>query len=325
MNSKPLVTGIIIFFNAEKFFKEAVESVFAQTYENWELLLVDDGSTDGSTAIARRYAEQYPKKVLYLEHDGHQNRGMSATRNLGIKNAKGEYIAFLDADDVWLPYKLERQVSVLDTHTEVAMLCGSIYHWYSWTGDPDDMQNDFEHKITNNPNVQLNKPLKSEEFLHLFVQRRVLLPSINSLLVRREVAERIGGFEESFRGLFEDQVFVAKVSLEAPIVLLSGFYELYRQHPDSCCSIATSSERYKARLTYLNWLQSYLFDLGVKDAKSWKALRSQLLPYSHPRLYRLLSSYQSLIKQIEELVIFIGRRTLPFPVRHWLWTKWQGN
>jgi glycosyltransferase involved in cell wall biosynthesis len=212
MSSKPLVSAIIIFFNAEKFFEEAVESVFAQTYDNWELLLVDDGSTDSSTAIAHHYAEKYPKKVRYLVHEGHRNRGMSATRNLGIRHARGEYIAFLDADDVWLPYKLERQVPILMEYSDAAMLYGTTsYDWYSWTGDPDDMQNDFEHKITNNPNVQVNKPLKTEEFLHLFLQRKVLLPSTTSLLVRREVAERIGGFEESFRGLFEDQVFIAKV------------------------------------------------------------------------------------------------------------------
>ena len=101
MSDKQLVSCIIIFFNAEKFLGEAIESVFAQTYKNWELLLVDDGSTDDSTTIALNYAEQYPEKVCYLEHEGHQNRGMSATRNLGIRLATGEYIAFLDADDIW--------------------------------------------------------------------------------------------------------------------------------------------------------------------------------------------------------------------------------
>ncbi len=84
MTSKPLISCIIIFFNAgDKFFIEAIQSVFAQTYENWELLLVDDGSTDGSTDIAISYTQKYPEKVFYLEHEGHQNRGMSATRNLG--------------------------------------------------------------------------------------------------------------------------------------------------------------------------------------------------------------------------------------------------
>ncbi len=221
--------------------------------------------------------------------------------------------------------KLEQQVPILVSHTEAAMLYGTSYDWYSWTGDPDDMQNDFEHKITNNPNVQVNKPLKTEEFLPLFVQRKVLIPPTSSLFVKRKAIENVGGFEESFRGLFDDQVFIVKISLEAPIILVPKVFEKYRQHADSCCSIATSSGRYKVRLTYLNWLEKYMVDLEIKDAKIWKALRKELLQYRHPRLYRLLSSYQSLIKQIEELVIFIGRRTLPFPVRHWLRTKWQGN
>ena len=114
MSNKPLVSAIIIFLNAEKFIEEAIESVFAQTYENWELLLVDDGSTDSSTRIALRYAEQHHDKVRYLEHSGHQNLGMSAARNLGISHAKGAYLAFLDADDVWLPRKLEQQVAIMN-------------------------------------------------------------------------------------------------------------------------------------------------------------------------------------------------------------------
>jgi glycosyltransferase involved in cell wall biosynthesis len=63
MNSKPLICGVMIFLNAEKFISEAIASVLTQTYNNWELLLVDDGSTDNSTAIAQKYAEQYPEKV----------------------------------------------------------------------------------------------------------------------------------------------------------------------------------------------------------------------------------------------------------------------
>jgi glycosyltransferase involved in cell wall biosynthesis len=325
MSDKQLVSCIIIFFNAEKFLEEAIESVFAQTYKNWELLLVDDGSNEDSTTIALKYAEKYPKKVCYLEHEGHQNRGMSATRNLGIRHAKGEYIAFLDADDIWLPRKLERKVAILNSHPEVSMVCGSVQFWYSWTGNPDDMQKDFVGEICN---VPYNTPLKSPEFLILLLQRKVIIQTPSCILARRDKVERIGGFEEAFRGdlqVTEDQVFNAKICLETPVIVVREFLERYRQHPDSCCSIAKSAGRYKVRLTYLKWLEGYLSDLGVKDAKLWKTLRRELLPYNHPRLHRLLSSYQSLIKQIERLVIFIGRRILPFPIRHWLWTKWQGN
>src|SRR3989304_3254714 len=121
MNSKPLISVVIIFLNAEKFIKEAIESVFTQTYDNWELLLVDDGSTDKSTQVAKSYANQHRGKVHYLEHDGHINRGMSASRNLGIRKSKGTYIAFLDADDVWFPNKLEEQLKILLSYPEVSL------------------------------------------------------------------------------------------------------------------------------------------------------------------------------------------------------------
>ncbi|WP_293084415.1 glycosyltransferase family A protein, partial [Moorena sp. SIO4A1] len=147
MSNKPLVSTIIIFLNPEPFLQETIESVFAQTYDNWELLLVDDGSTDGSTEIALQYARQYPEKVRYLEHEGHQNRGMSATRNLGIRHAKGEYIAFLDADDIWLPNTLAEQVVLLNAHPEAAMVYGPIQWWYSWTGNPEDQQRDYFEKV----------------------------------------------------------------------------------------------------------------------------------------------------------------------------------
>src|SRR5690349_14319499 len=103
MSNNPSVSIIVIFLNAVQFIEEAIESVFGQSYDDWELLLVDDGSTDGSAEAAARYAEQWPDKVRYLTHAGRRNRGMSASRNLGIKQARGRYVAFLDADDVWLP------------------------------------------------------------------------------------------------------------------------------------------------------------------------------------------------------------------------------
>src|SRR5918997_1425231 len=122
IGSNILVSTILPFLNAEKFIEEAIESVFAQTYDDWELLLIDDGSTDGSTRIALQYAERHRGRVRYLEHPEHQNRGVSASRNLGISHARGEYVAFLDADDVWLEHKLEQQVAILSSHPEAGMV-----------------------------------------------------------------------------------------------------------------------------------------------------------------------------------------------------------
>jgi glycosyltransferase involved in cell wall biosynthesis len=125
MSNKQLVSCIIIFFNAEKFFEEAIESVFAQTYDNWELLLVDVSSTDGNAAIARFYAEQHSEKVCYLEHDNHQNLGMSATHNRGIHNARGKYFTFLDSDDLKKLAKKSVAIGVHShTYTKLSPKCG---------------------------------------------------------------------------------------------------------------------------------------------------------------------------------------------------------
>ena len=137
----------MIFLNAESFIQEAIQSIFVQTHEKWELLLVDDGSTDHSTEMARQFAERHPDKVRYFEHEGHQNLGMSASRNLGIANARGSYIAFLDADDVWLPNKLEYQVAALEVHPEAGMVYGPTQYWHSWTNKREDRERDFEGDI----------------------------------------------------------------------------------------------------------------------------------------------------------------------------------
>lgn len=89
MSRSALVSVIIPFLNAERFIQEAIESVFAQTYEEWEMLLVDDGSADGSTAIAQYYAQQYHDRVRYLEHDGHENRGEGRHATSEFSTAKG--------------------------------------------------------------------------------------------------------------------------------------------------------------------------------------------------------------------------------------------
>jgi glycosyltransferase involved in cell wall biosynthesis len=135
--AQPRVSVICIFYQAERFFSEAVDSVLGQDFADFELLLCDYGSSDGGTALAKDYAARHPGKVRYLEHPGHANRGMSATRNLGLAHARGELIAFIDADDRWRPAKLREQVAILDANPAVGMVCGAVNYWRSWQGGED--------------------------------------------------------------------------------------------------------------------------------------------------------------------------------------------
>ncbi|NEP11866.1 MAG: glycosyltransferase [Symploca sp. SIO2C1] len=328
MNSKPLVSAITIFLNAgEEFFKEAIESILVQTYEHWELLLVDDGSTDISTTIAKRYAEKYPEKVRYLEHENHENRGMSASRNLGIQNARGEYIALLDADDIWLPQKLEKQVAILGIQPEAAMVYSSTWMWFSWTGNPEDAQYDRGRTL----GVQPDTLVKPPKLLTLFLEDKAETPGTCSVLMRRELVKDVGGFEESFRGMFEDQAFFAKVCLKAPVYVESGSWDRYRQHSDGSCYVAEAKGEYHplkpnpANLTFLNWLQKYLSEQGVKDTKVWSAFQQALWPYQHPLLYQLSTHYKYKMKMLKKLVKSSALQILPAPIRHKVQAQWRGS
>ena len=106
---------------------------------------MDDGSSDGSSELARRAAEADPQRVRYLEHPQHANRGMSASRNLGCVQARGGYVTFLDADDVLRPEALETLLSTLRTAPRAAMAYGPVEYWYSWAGSKA-ARGDFVHE-----------------------------------------------------------------------------------------------------------------------------------------------------------------------------------
>lgn len=325
MNNKPLVSCIIIFFNAgEKFFVEAIESIFAQTYDHWELLLSDDGSTDESTEIALRYTQQYPEKVHYLEHEGHQNRGMSATRNLGIRHARGEYIAFLDADDIWLPHKLEQQVPILESHPEAAMLYGRTQYWFSWmknnptssTLKSDAIKGDYM-TITS---IEFDKVINPPNQILLLLKNPNIYPCTCSLLIRKQVFETLGGFEETFQGANEDMVLNSKIFLKFPVYVSSECWDRYRRHEDSYWGNLSKqgilSEAVRAgRLKYLNWLEQYLLSQNIQSGQVWLLLQKALWPHRHPIIYGFIKQR---VKETKDCTQKLGQAIIPVWARTFL-------
>ena len=113
----PKVSIILPTYNRADFIAEAIESAINQTFEDWELLIIDDGSTDNTAEIVSKYLKD--KRIKYFKT---KNRGTAAARNRGLKLATGEYTAFLDSDDLWNPAKLKKQVEILDTHPDIDLL-----------------------------------------------------------------------------------------------------------------------------------------------------------------------------------------------------------
>lgn len=299
VDGEALVSCIIIFFNGETYLEEAIQSVFAQTYPHWELLLVDDGSSDGSTAIARRYAQEVPGQVRYLEHAGHRNRGMSATRNLGLRHARGDYIAFLDADDLWLAPKLAEQVAILEREPRAAMVYGRTLIWHSWTGLPEDRARDHTIDLGVTPERVVEPPAL---FLLMLVNK-TQSPTTCNALIRRHVVEELGGFEERFRGMYEDQAFFAKLQLKAPIYVAGACWAKYRQHAGSCSARAEqSSDYYATRRPFLAWLANYLAAEGIsKENLVWRALEQEIWRADHPHWRRLMDLLIALIGGVQAI------------------------
>jgi len=318
LDYKPIVSVIVIFFNAERFIEEAIESVLAQNYSEWELLLIDDGSEDQSTKIARRYTEQCPSRVRYFEHSGHRNFGKTASRNLGIQYSRGKYIAFLDADDVWLPEKLEQQVAILDALPEVGMVYGLSQWWYSWTGIPEDQQRDFMHELGMMPNTCLEPPAIIDLF---FFNQQAAIPTPSNILVRQEVVRQVSGFDEPFRGvydLYEDQAFYAKIGLQSKVFVTNACWDKYRQHPRSSSTVVENAgQGYSTRLFFLQWFSGYLENQGIKDTAMLRMLRNEIWRCRYPRFFNFL-------KDAQNILLGLARHILPLSFRRSLGTKWKG-
>jgi glycosyltransferase involved in cell wall biosynthesis len=300
---KPLVSVILCFYNEEKFLEEAVASVFAQDYTAWELLLVDDGSSDGSTAIAKKLAANHPYKIRYVHHPGHCNEGLSASRNLGISKAEGDYVAFLDADDVWLPNKLSHQTGIFKRNPGVTVVLEASLYWNSWT-------------TQTKPDVMIPVGVKEGTYqppklmLQLYPLANGSAPCPSGIMVQRSVLDRCE-FEDSFKGIYqmyEDQAFLCKVYLREMVYVSSACHNKYRQRPSSLVSSVVDSGKYHmVRKYYLQWFDGYLKSQRTPYRKVKSLLRKAKMQYKDPIKYRLIFDFPRFAKGlIAKVLVKLG-------------------
>lgn len=171
----PLVSVVIPTFNRDKYVIESLESVFNQTYTSTEIIVVDDGSTDTTEEILRPYFS----RIRYIKKE---NNGNAAARNTGLDYAKGEYVAFLDSDDIWLPEKLLKQIEFLENNPRCAFVyCGAYLI--------DE----------NGREVGMRLLQKNEEpsFETLYEKNRII--SLSFVVVRKMSLDQVGWFDEDLR------------------------------------------------------------------------------------------------------------------------------
>jgi glycosyltransferase involved in cell wall biosynthesis len=206
MSEQPLVSVVIPAYNAARTLKETVRSVFEQTVQNFEIVIVDDGSKDDTIAVAESIQDARVRVIAQ------PNGGASVARNTGLKAARGEFVALLDADDLWMPHKLERQLAVLNGEKDVnAVQTGAYY------------VNDALEVLSVRPCFESKNAL-------LETLRFQNMPGVmSSLLIRREAFKKIGYFNTDLL-MIEDWEMMIRVARFGNLKSLPEPLFLYRFH-----------------------------------------------------------------------------------------------
>ena len=232
--SNPRVSVVIPVRNGKDYLQEALDSVLQQSFTDLELLLIDDGSTDDDYD---RYALQDTRiRVIHLT-----GTGVSRARNVGMAQSRGELIAFLDADDVWFPGKLQAQVQYFDNHPDVGVVFGKFIRWHAL---PEGGFAPARSLIQDASRLTTAEPERSGWLYARLLKG--LLVGMNTAVIRRSIYEAIGGFNESMRQ-GEDYDFWLKSSRISEMHSLNGSVALYRIHGASAMHIL-SEENHLANL-----------------------------------------------------------------------------
>lgn len=206
--SSPAVSVIMPVYNAGSVLRDAVESALEQTFGDLEILAIDDGSTDDSPAVLESYGES-------LRRFHQSNAGPAVARNRGILEARGDYLAFLDADDVWEPEKLEKQIDLLDSRPDAVLA-------YTDSRDQTERGLAAETRLS-----RYASSGGSDSVFEALLQRNFIHTS--SVVVRREALARAGLFDPTLRGA-EDLELWLRLALAGPFVAVEEPLTRYRRH-----------------------------------------------------------------------------------------------
>ena len=217
----PTVDIILPAYNAAHFLPMALDSVMGQSFADWRILLVDDGSTDETSAIAARYAERLGPKLLYLHQD---NRGLPAARNTAIRHAEAEFLALLDADDVWLPHRLEASLKLFAGRPEIGLSYGLI--------EGIDSSGKVVGRFT-------DRKRHPEGWIAPLIYMRTMDLPCPTVTLRRACVEQSGLFDETLRAT-EDRDLWVRIAQHFQVACVPEVIAQYRTSPQA---MTTDPER----------------------------------------------------------------------------------
>jgi glycosyltransferase involved in cell wall biosynthesis len=244
----PRVSIIVPSYNTGRYLPVAINSVIAQTFPDWELIVIDDGSTDNTRAVAQSYAPTLGEKLRYLYQS---NRGLPAARNAAIREARGEFIAILDADDLWLPTRLERGVAVMDSRPDVGLV-------HSRTARVDQHGTIVGYKV-------FPPKCQSGKIAAYLLTRRASI-SCPTVLFRKQCLDLVGPFDETMRAT-EDRDLWFRIAERYEVAYINEILAHSRITPGSMTS---DPDR------MLKWQLFFIQKQYQRGACTWFAVREAL-------------------------------------------------
>mgnify|MGYP001161956642 CR=1 FL=1 len=220
----PEVSIITPLYNGSKTLHETYESVMGQDYNDWEWILYEDGSSDDTKALALKYSKDHPDKIFFYEHEGNRNHGTAYTRNRAVEKSKGEFIAFIDQDDIWYNDRLTHQIRILREHKDCSMIWSPALYWYE--------DRTFEQPVLMNNEKIKTGVYKPGEMVEMFLNDLRSTPLPSATIIRRSIFDKVNGFEESVKGS-EDVVLWIKTGDKFNIYFDDRIIVKYRKHFDS--------------------------------------------------------------------------------------------
>ncbi|MCE7054130.1 glycosyltransferase family 2 protein [Algoriphagus sp. AGSA1] len=285
-NQDSLVSIIIPVYNKASFIKETLESALGQTYPNTEIILVDDGSTDGSFDILKDYYKNYPDKIILIDQE---SQGVSVATNKGIQAAKGEYIQFLDADDLLSSNKIVNQLALLEGQSE------SVIATCEWRMFQDD-SNQF-YSIP----YDVFQGFESGMDLLLRFWNHQEMMAISSYLTHRSLIEKAGPWNE-FLTINQDGEFFARVLMHAGQVLYEPKGKVFYRTPGE-----SNVSQQKSEKAMYSLLHSYrCYEREVLKVEDSERVRIGLKKVYQKFIYDVFPQYPHLIKEAEDQIKNLG-------------------
>lgn len=233
MKNEPLVSIIMPSYNREGLLPKAINSVINQTYTNWELIIVDDRSTDNTKLLVEQYSQK-DQRVRYMMND--RRKGPSGARNCGILNCSGEYIAFLDSDDEWLGHHLTDSMEVL--MNENVSVCFSLWienrlgKLVKYDHQPE-IKKQFDEAMTDlMPRIKNNVIFFDERFYEYTLIKTFYCYHINTMVFKKDVLNSVGLLNEELRAN-EDNDFTYRVFHDFNFCLIMDYHFIYNQGQDN--------------------------------------------------------------------------------------------